>query len=152
MSTAALPPDTSDAGLSALLAGFESGTIAEAEWTHAAHVLVGLQYAMASADPLTRMREGIHRLLAALGIVTSEVRGYHETITHCYIAALCEYVQNERLRSPELSLRPSQLAEGALALATRELPLSYYSKDRLFSKEARFGFVPPDLRPLPPLP
>ncbi len=151
MSTDAKTIDTSDAGLASLLLGFESCTVTEAEWTHHAHVLVALQYVMTCSDPLTKMRDGIHRLLQAFGIVTTDMRGYHETITSCYIAALCEYVQNERKRNPEAALRPSQLAEGAIQLATRELPLSYYSKERLFGAEARYGFVPPDLRPLPPL-
>lgn len=152
MSTAPVPIDTSEEGLAKLLQGFESCTITHPEWTHEAHVLVALKYALTSRDPLTMMRDGIHKLLAAFGIVTTEMRGYHETITHCYVATIWDYVQTQRRQNPGKDVRACELAEGVLALATRELPLSYYSRELLFSSPARFGFVQPDLRPLPPLP
>lgn len=152
MSTEPVPIDTSEEGLSSLLACFESCTIKEAEWTHEAHVLVALKYVLGSPDPLGNMRDGIHKLLASQGIVTTEMRGYHETITHCFVAAIWDHIQSERKRHPGVALKPSDLADSVLKLATRELPLSYYSRELLFSSPARFGFVAPDIRPLPALP
>jgi hypothetical protein len=36
------------------------------------------------------------------------------------------------------------------ALADKDLPLQYYSRERLFSEAARASWLEPDLRPLPP--
>ena len=78
--------------------------------------------------------------------MNSDSEGYHETITQCFIravrgflagseagAALVEKV-NALLKAPE---------------GRRDWPLRFYSRERLFSKAARLGWVKPDLKPLP---
>ena len=76
--------------------------------------------------------------------------GYHETITQAYLAAIRAFV----------AALPAGISDGEAAarlLATpmgdKAWPLSFWSRERLFSVEARRGWVQPDLRPLdaPPL-
>lgn len=93
------------------------------------------------------MRSGIQALNAAHGVPTTLERGYHETLTCFYVAVLLRYVQ-ERQQQAGRPLSVEEMAPGALRHASRELPLSYYSRELLFSAAARLGRVEPDLRPL----
>lgn len=130
-----------------LIGEFEARTLPKERWTHEAHVLVALGYVVADRDPLERMRSGIQALNAAHGVPTTLERGYHETLTCFYVAILMRYVQEQEERAKR-RLSVEDLAPGALRHASRELPLSYYSRELLFSAAARFGRVDPDLRPL----
>ncbi|HKA07139.1 MAG TPA: hypothetical protein VKD71_07760, partial [Gemmataceae bacterium] len=67
--------------------------------------------------------------------------GYHETITVLFM----------RLVARELGSRLPAKAAFINDLAAHyrvDWLLDYYSRDRLWSAEARADFVPPDLRPL----
>jgi hypothetical protein len=139
MSAAALPP---------LVARFEDCTLPKEEWTHRAHLTVGLWYAsrLSYEEALIAMREGILRLNAAHGVPTTPTRGYHETITRFYLRLLCDYVASEEERP--VGSWPERVARLLSRYGDRELPLRHYTKDRLMSPEARFGWVEPDLQPL----
>ena len=65
-----------------------------------------------------------------------------------YLRVLCDYVANEEVR-PAGSW-PERVARLLSRYGDRELPLRHYTKDRLTSPEARFGWVEPDLLPLGP--
>ena len=116
------------------------------EFTHAAHLVVGLWHAasFAAANALTRMREGILRLNAAHGTPNTETRGYHETITRAYLVLLAQFAR------ANADLNGATLAQVLLSspLAHREALFNYYSKDLLMSVEARRDWVEPDLRTL----
>lgn len=137
----------SDASIARLISEFEARTLPKEHWTHEAHVLVALGYVVAVPDPLERMRSGIQALNAAHGVPTTLERGYHETLTHFYVGILRRYVKEQEERAGR-RLSVAELAPGALRHASRELPLSYYSRELLFSAAARFGYVEPDLRPI----
>jgi hypothetical protein len=132
----------------ALIARFEEGTLAKEEWTHRAHLTVGLWYAsrLPYEDALVAVREGILRLNAVHGVPTTPTRGYHETITRFYVRVLCDYVASEE----ELPMRswPERVTRLLARYGDRELPLRHYTKDLLMSPKARFGWVEPDLLPL----
>lgn len=133
-----------------LVAQFEDGTLPKERWTHRAHLTVGLWYAsrLPYEAALIAVREGILRLNAAQGVPTTPSRGYHETITRFYMRVLCDYVTWEEAHpAGEWEERVRRLLE---RYGDRELPLRHYSKERLMSQEARFGWVDPDLRPLGP--
>jgi hypothetical protein len=139
MSLATRPP---------LVARFEDCTLPKEEWTHQAHLTVGLWYAsrLPYEEALVTVREGINRLNAVHGVPTTPTRGYHETITRFYMRVLCHYVvQEEWPRGVGWGERVQRLLA---RYGDRELPLRYYSKERLMSPEARFGWVEPDLRPI----
>ena len=138
--------DLSATSLAALFDAFESQQLPKAQWTHEAHVLVALFCVLHSPDPLTRMRVGIKRLNAAHGVANTATSGYHETVTRFYVWLLKRYVAEEqRTLGPDAPIWA--LARGALLRASRDAPLSYYSKERIYSEAARFAFVAPDLQP-----
>jgi hypothetical protein len=132
----------------ALIARFEDCTLPREQWTHQAHLTVGLWYAsrLPYEDALAAVRDGIRRLNEVHGVPTTPTRGYHETITRFYVRLLCDYVGREEPRPP--GGWGERVRRLLARYGDRELPLRHYTKDRLMSPEARFGWVEPDLRPL----
>lgn len=115
-------------------------TLPFAEWTHAAHCIACLYLIIRRPEiDVARSLPGlIWRYNEATGTANTDDGGYHETITRFYLLAIGTY----------LARRP---ADGPLAetvFAQRGLPLTYWSRDRLMSVEARRVWVEPDLRPL----
>ena len=137
----------SDDEVPRLGAAFEQAALPKEQWTHRAHLLVALWLAsrLTPEEALDAMRAGILRLNGVHGVVTTPSRGYHETITRAYMRLVVRFVGEQ---PPS-----SSWAERAAALLARhgerEHLLRYYSRDRLFSSDARFGWVEPDLLPLP---
>src|ERR1700722_1224434 len=70
-----------------LAARFTAFTLPHAEWTHAAHLTVGLWHVhrFGKTDALERLRTGIRRLNESHGTVNSDISGYHETTTRAYV-------------------------------------------------------------------
>lgn len=117
---------------------FERGEIAPAEFDHRAHVRVAWVYVREGPSfeaATARMREGIKRFAAA----ANASQKYHETITVLWMQLLSEAAA--RVPQPcELT----ELFERCPELADKDLPLKYYSRERLFSDEARVSWVPPE--------
>lgn len=134
----------------ALWAAFHERALSTAEWTHTAHLrMAWLHLARYSLDEAhLRMRIGIMRLNTAQGLVETPQRGYHETITRVWLALVQEA---RRAESAESTREPATDSASFVAAHgfPRELPLAYYSRERLFSLAARAMFVEPDLAPLP---
>jgi len=132
-----------------LVARFEDRTLPKAEWTHSAHLAVALWYAsrLPFDEALVAVRDGIREVIAAQGVVTTPAGGYHETITRFYMRVICGYVAyEEEDAADDWATRVNRLLR---RYGEKDLPLRHYSRDRLMSPEARFGWVEPDLRPLP---
>jgi hypothetical protein len=122
---------------------FEDGAVAPAAFGHLAHVRVAWVYlheAGSVEEALTRMRAAIRRFAAAAGAPQK----YHETITVLWMRLLDEV--KTRGASGELTDVLREYPE----LADKDLPLQYYTRERLFGDEARTGWVEPDRRPLRP--
>ena len=138
-------PFTSLNEIEALVAAFENAALPRAEWTHRAHLTVATWYLakhpVANATPL--IRNGILKLNAALGIVSDADHGYHETITQFYIGLIAHH-----LRAPGGN---SSLVDAVNSLLERRghvgLPMEYYRREHLMSREARARWVAPDLKP-----
>lgn len=132
--------------LRALVDAFESCTLTRAEWTHAAHVSVAVWYVMwcGSDEATERMRSGIQRLNAALGVPTTPTGGYHETITRFYV-----WLVARELRAVRIDASLAEITNAVVAACDdRTIPLRYYSRERLMSWEARTRWLDPDLAPL----
>lgn len=141
------PQAASEDEVPRLAAAFEARTLAPGEWTHRAHLLVGLWYAslLAPSEALAAMRSGILRLNDVHGVPTTPTRGYHETITRAYMRIISRFVAG-----PDGGGSWAGRAARLLARhGERDHLLRYYSRDRLMSPEARFAWVEPDLAPLP---
>jgi hypothetical protein len=134
------------AELEELVRRFQACELSRPEWTHAAHLSVGLWHVShyGRNDALTRLRGGIRRLNESNGVVNSASTGYHETITWAYVQLLAKFAE----RHPALPVadRVTRLLAGPLA--ERSALLTFYSRARLETAEARLGLVEPDLAPL----
>ena len=122
---------------------FENGSVTPAEFDHVAHVRVAWVYLRETAsvdEALPRMRDAIRRFAAAAGASHK----YHETITVLWMRLLADV--KARGASGELC----DVLRAHPALADKELPLQYYSRERLFSDEARAAWVEPDRQALAP--
>jgi hypothetical protein len=125
------------------LSAFELCELPEDQWTHLAHVRVAwiCLSLMTAAEALARIREGIRRYNTE---VLHRRHKYHETVTVAFTRIVAD-----RMRDGESWSRFSERIRDLLNSENTVL-LLYYSRSRLFSDEARAGFVEPDLKELPP--
>jgi hypothetical protein len=129
-----------------LVAAFERCELPRAAWTHRAHLVTALWYLVHYGPDKggERVRTGIKRFNAANGVAQTPDGGYHETITCFYL-----WVVSRHLRDAPPGTSFADLASTLVASwGNKNRPLEYYSRDRLFSWEARTGWVEPDLRAL----
>ena len=131
----------------ALVRRFEDCTLPREEWTHAAHLTVALWHLLQFDWPeaSAHVRRGIKRYNAARGIPTTPTGGYHETLTLFWLRTVRRFLEAERNEARALVHLANELA----ATHDKGLPPRHYTRERLFSPEARAGWVEPDLRGLP---
>jgi hypothetical protein len=122
-------------------------TLPRAQWTHEAHLAASLWIVHSQTDiaPETDMRGIISRYNEAVGGVNDDTQGYHDTITHVYIAAVRAHLGGA---GDATSLCDKVNTLLLSARGRRDLPLAHYSRALLFSVAARRNFVEPDLLPL----
>lgn len=128
--------------------GFITRTLPKSQWTHFAHLHVGLWHALEYPDgrALDLLRERIRAYNEATGVANTDHSGYHETITRFYLHVIRAFV-----RSVDGSRPFSELAQELVDRhGDRDLPLRHYTRERLFSVAARRSWLEPDLLPLAP--
>lgn len=135
------------AEVEALVRGFLSGTLPWSAWTHAAHLTVALWHLLHYdwAEAVERVRRGIMCYNAAHGAETTRERGYHETITLFWMRYVRSFLEANYNEGRSLA----SLANTLIERADRNAPLEHYSRELLFSWEARLAWVEPDLKALP---
>lgn len=123
-----------------LVERFENCTVSREEWKHAEHLMVALYYVEKHGldKAIDKMRSGIFKLLGSFGVDLEKEMPYHETLTVFWMRTVFAYC----LMRPDESL--SQKASGLIASYDKDHPLSFYSKELLFSEEARSRFIEPD--------
>ena len=117
--------------------------LSKAEWTHEAHLSTCAWLILERPDilPERDLPNLIRRYNESVGGVNSDSEGYHETITQVMIAAVRAALARSEGRALVERVNALLLApEGK-----RDWPLRFYSRERLFSKAARLGWVEPDL-------
>jgi hypothetical protein len=127
---------------------FEASAIPLEEWTHEAHLRMAfiLLEELPFEDAVERMRHGIQRLNRAQGVENSATSGFHETLTVAWARLVAA-----RVRSCDAGLDSlGFLAVYRKVLGQRAI-FDYYTRERVFTEEARFSFVEPDRRLLPPV-
>ena len=128
--------------------GFLARTLPKSEWTHEAHISTTCWLLLERAADILPERDLpglIRRYNESVGGVNSDSEGYHETITQVFIRTL-------RLSLAGGEGRPLSARVNAVLSAPegrRDWPLRFYSRELLFSKAARLGWVEPDLGALP---
>lgn len=138
-------PFTELAQVERVVRGFDACTLPCDEWTHAAHLTVGLWYARAYPpdEALDRVRAGIQRYNAAC--VPVDGPGYHETITRFYMWLIGKYLATLDERTDVVRATNGLVAFAALP---QNLPTAYYTSSSLSSESARSGWVAPDVQQL----
>jgi hypothetical protein len=117
---------------------FERGDVPPAEFSHRSHIRLGWVYLQEGPSfdaALSRIRDGIQQFAAAAG----KADKYHETITVAWMKLLA--AAGERVGQ---TVAFDELLRLAPELGDKDLPLRYYTRDRLFSDAARGAWVPPD--------
>lgn len=140
----------SDAAVRHIGEGLLARTLPRAEWTHEAHLAACLYLLRErpDIDVDARIATIIARYNESVGGVNDNAQGYHDTITRVYVHGVRLHL------ATRLPGEPLATAANALLIAPighRDWPLRFYTRKTLFSVAARYGFVTPDLAPLPPL-
>lgn len=125
-----------------LVRSFEDASIPHADWKHAEHLVVALYYLTRHdlEKACEKMRSGILNLLEhGFKVDLKKEMPYHETITVFWMRTVAKY---------NISRNGTSLLEKANEVAykwDKDYPLNFYSRELLFSDEARVRFVEPDL-------
>ena len=126
--------------IAALVRSFEECTVSREEWKHAEHLIVALylvkKYGLNEA--VARMRSGLLALLRTHGVDLEKEMPYHETLTVFWMRTVYAYA----LTRNGASL--ADMADELVAAFDKDYPLRFYTRDRLFSDEARAGYIEPD--------
>jgi len=126
-----------------LVRSFEEATVSRDDWKHAEHLVVALYY-LSHHDAETayaKMRSGIHNLLVkGFGVDLSKEMPYHETITVFWMRTVASFLASSNGSS--LSGKAAEIVERF----DKDYPLRFYSRELLFSDEARARFVEPDIQ------
>lgn len=125
-----------------LVRRFEDASIARDVWKHAEHLVVALYYVErygleAGTD---RMRGGLFNLLIkGFGVDLTKEMPYHETLTIFWMRTVAEF--NASKNGTSLLDKANEL----VAKFDKDYPLRFYTREYLFSDEARARFVDGDL-------
>jgi hypothetical protein len=138
----------SDADVARVGEGLLSRTLPREEWTHEAHLAATTYLLLRRPDiDLDSELPGlIRRYNESVGGVNSDSEGYHETITRVFLHGVRLFLGEADLTEPSHELVNELLLS---PMGRRDWPLRFYSRERLFSVEARRTFVVPDLAALP---
>ncbi len=122
--------------------GFEDATISRDAWKHAEHLTVALHYLnVHDIETATeKMRSGIFKLLAAFEVDLTNEMPYHETLTVFWMRTVADF--NASKNGAGLLEKANEL----VANYDKDYPMRFYSREFLFSDEARAEFVDGDLQ------
>jgi len=117
---------------------FEECRLPYEQWTHRAHLAVAVAYLsrMPLADAIDHARDAIQRYNIRCG----DPAGYHETLTLLFLRWV-----DRRLREGGTAV---EVVDEMARTSDMQRVLEHYSPRRLWSAEARAGWVEPDLLPL----
>jgi hypothetical protein len=140
-------PFTSDDEITAIGHGLMARTLPKPGWTHAAHFAATLWLMETRPmEEVAGMLPGLIRAYnEATGTINSETSGYHETITRVSLQA-ARVFREERAGTPLFVVLNELMAS---RLGRSDWVLTHWSRERLFSQEARRAWVEPDRDPLP---
>ena len=120
---------------------FEDATVPRDKWKHAEHLTVALHYlSLHDIETATaKMRDGIFKLLGAFEVDLTKEMPYHETLTIFWMRTVAEF--NASKNGASVLDKTNEL----VARYDKDYPLEFYSREYLFSDEARARFVEGDL-------
>ena len=138
---------TDDAAIVHVGEGLLARTLPREEWTHEAHLAASLWIARERPEiaPIQDLAAIISAYNESVGGVNDDTQGYHDSITRIYIEAVRVHLLRRDAQEPLVKTVNALLTS---PLGNRDLPMRFYSTDRLFSIPARRKFIDPDLLPL----
>lgn len=118
---------------------FRDRTLPKIEWTHEAHLRVcwASLSQLSTTEAIDFLRHGIRAYNLATGVENTPTDGYHETLTVYFVRT----VGHLDATTIEQVIDAPQV--------TRAAPLRHWSRDLLFSQQARAEWTEPDLALLP---
>jgi len=128
--------------------GLLARTLPRAEWTHEAH-LAATTYLLLrhpEIDLDVELPGLIRRYNESVGGANDDTQGYHDTITRAYLRGVRLFIEEADASRPIHELVDELLHA---PMGKRDWPLRFWSRELLFSVEARRGWVAPDVRALP---
>jgi len=120
-----------DEEIAAIGRGLIDLSLPKPQWTHEAH--------FAAALWLISCRKDLD------AVANTDTDGYHETITQASLRAARSFLR----QNPGRSLFAVCNALMASPLGRSDWLLAYWTRERLFSVDARRRWVEPDLKPMP---
>ena len=135
----------SDEEIRHILRGICDLTLPKSDWTHDAHFAAAIaMLSDSNFDTVIDMPRTIKAYNLATGVQNTDHEGYHHTITIASIFAAKSMMTDDRMSMVEVleNIVAEQFGKSTWLL-------SYWSKDLLFSVEARKAWVEPDLQKLP---
>ena len=136
------PPRRSADQIAQLVQAVESCTLTPAEFGHHAHMTVAIWYLahLPFEAAIASMRATIRRFATHHG----HTQLYHETITMFWMLLLRHYLDTH----PQLDLADAT-HHALVELGSMQPVYRHYSRELVFSDQARQEWVAPDLIPLP---
>ena len=131
-------PFAADDDLVAMVAAFEACVWPYPRWTHRAHLGVAVCYLR--RYPFEAALDRVRRHIPLYNRTCGDPEGYHETVTVLFVRRVSRYLRDH----PEAT--STAAVEELPGRATCTGPSG--TTARLWSAEAKAGWVEPDLRPL----
>lgn len=134
----------SESEIESLIHRFEVRKLPKSEWTHEAHLVVAIWYSKKYdfMTALNLVRKNITNHNDSVGTPNTDSEGYHESITRFWLLTAQEFIRSHS------SLTMTELCNRFIhsEFGKRDYPLKYYSRELLFSVEARHSWMEPDLK------
>ncbi|HKX84726.1 MAG TPA: hypothetical protein VJL58_10940, partial [Pyrinomonadaceae bacterium] len=126
-----------------LVRSFEDRTIKKSEWTHSAHLAIGLFYLRILPFAVAKnvLRDGIYWLNDKHGTPNTDDSGYHETLTVFWLKRIWNFLDERDWTNAMAPLANELISQ----FRDPNLPLRFYTKELLYSPKARRDYCPPDL-------
>ncbi|MGF1544969.1 MAG: hypothetical protein ACFB00_10790 [Parvularculaceae bacterium] len=138
---------SSDAAVARIALGVRARSLPKPDWTHAAHFAAAVHFLADPAFDAWAETPGVIRAYnEATGVLNTDEEGYHETITLASLGAAASALEAAADGAPLFAVVNDILAGPC---GRSDWPLAYWSRERLFSPEARRDWLAPDLATLP---
>ena len=124
-------------------AQFETCELSPTEFNHRGHLRLAYVYLAEHDDDMAYqlMRDSLIRFIAHNGV---DISKFHETITRAWILAVRHFMENDSGADSA-----NTFIDNNPKMLDKEIMMTHYSVELLFSDEARKQFITPDLDPIP---
>ena len=133
-------PFASDREVTDMVDAFESCTWPYPRWAHRAHLGVALYYLRQFGFAAALERARYH--IPLYNLTCGDPDGYHDTITVLFMRRVDQFLRD----NPDVGFAAA--IETLATICDMQWPLRYYSPERLWSVQARAGWLEPDRLPL----